>query len=163
MPNRATFTIRPIRERVLRLLSESRVSVDIFARNNRLATHTNDLSRKTEAEHHLKAPEFLALMERMGVVADLVLFDPPFSARQMKECYASVGLPFGKKDAQNARLYRECRAGIRRITSPGSRVLACGWNSTGMGPGWQIEEIVLVPHGAAHNDTICVIHRRMAP
>jgi hypothetical protein len=41
-------------------------------------------------------------------------------------------------------------------------VLSFGWNSAGMGKKYGFEqiEIMLVCHGAAHNDTICLAERR---
>ena len=64
------------------------------------------------------------------------------------------------RDTQNARLYREVRDFIC-VLSP-ARVISCGWNSTGMGKarGYEIEEILLVNHGAAHNDTIVMVERK---
>ena len=38
---------------------------------------------------------------------------------------------------------------------PQTVVLSFGWNSTGMGSGFEPVEIMLVAHGGAHNDTIC--------
>lgn len=36
------------------------------------------------------------------------------------------------------------------------RVLSFGWNSAGMGDGFRHLELLLVAHGGAHNDTICL-------
>lgn len=48
---------------------------------------------------------------------------------------------------------------IARIAAPGCIVVSCGWNSMGMGKnrGFEIIEILLVPHGGAHNDTIVTV------
>jgi hypothetical protein len=42
-------------------------------------------------------------------------------------------------------------------------VLSFGWNTVGMGKkrGFEILEIMLVCHGGAHNDTICMAERRI--
>lgn len=133
------------------------VSVDPFARNSRMATHTNDLNPDTTAEHHMQAAEFLDMLARRGIVADVVIFDPPYSPRQIAECYAACGLEPGQADTQNARLYAECRRAIRKLCARGSRVLSFGWNTVGMGPGFALEELLIVCHGAAHNDTLCTV------
>ncbi len=159
MPNKDTFSIAPVGEWVRRRLKDSVVSVDPFARNKRWATHTNDLNPETEAEHHMDARSFLDMLAQRGVKADLVLFDPPYSPRQITECYAAAGLTAGMRDTQNARLYAECRTRIEKIAAPGCRVLSFGWNSSGMGARWTREETLLVCHGGAHNDTICVCDR----
>lgn len=41
--------------------------------------------------------------------------------------------------------------------------LSFGWNTTGMGisRGFQIQEVLLVCHGGAHNDTICIAEKRI--
>lgn len=159
MPNKETFSIAPIGEMVRRHLKTATVSVDPFARNKRLATHTNDLNPETAAEHHMDARSFLDMLAERGVKADLVLFDPPYSPRQISECYAAAGLTAGMRDTQNARLYSECRTRIEKIAALGCRVLSFGWNSTGMGARWSREETLIVCHGGAHNDTICVCDR----
>src|SRR6185295_15030102 len=68
MPSANTFTVAPIRAFVMRHLKG--ISIDPFARNSRLATHTNDLNPKTAALYHLDALAFLALMKLQGVQAD---------------------------------------------------------------------------------------------
>lgn len=65
------------------------------------------------------------------------------------------------RDTQNARLYSEVRNAARRLCAPGTVVLSFGWNSTGMGAGFEKIELLLVAHGAAHNDTICLAERML--
>lgn len=162
MPNRDTFSVPAIGDFVRRYLAQSTVSIDPFARNNRWATHTNDLDPGTSAEHHLQAVEFLALLYHRGVRADLIIFDPPYSPRQIADCYLSAGLSVAQRDTQNARLYSECRALFNKLATPGCVALSFGWNSTGMGEGWKRLETLLVCHGSAHNDTICVADQLIA-
>ena len=160
MPSADTFDCRPIEEFVRRYLQG--VSVDPFARNKRWATHTNDLNPATTAEHHMDAEAFLFILAERGVVADTVLLDPPYSPRQISECYAAAGLKAGMKDTQNAALYARVRRAARTLCRPGTAVLSFGWNSAGMGDGFERLEILLVAHGGAHNDTICVAERMVA-
>ena len=159
MPNANTFSVKPIGEMVTRYLHG--VSVDPFARNCGLATYTNDLNPNTTAQHHIDAVEFLEKLALDGIRADVAIFDPPYSPRQISECYAAAGKKAGMVDTQNAVLYAKCRIAIRNICRQGSVVLSFGWNSCGMGPGWETEEIMLVAHGGAHNDTICMAERLM--
>lgn len=123
------------------------------------ATHTNDLNPATAAEHHMGACAFLAMLVERGVRADLLIFDPPYSPRQISECYKAAGLTAGMKETQNARLYGECRKLMKQLALPGCVALCFGWNSAGMGKPWITEEILLVAHGGAHNDTICTADR----
>jgi hypothetical protein len=161
MPSHETFGIAPIGAFVQKYLRASSISVDPFARNCRWATHTNDLNPETTAQHHMDAEDFLNLLVDLGVRADLVVFDPPYSYRQVVECYQSVGREFTKKDQQQVQRWSILRDLLAKILTPGGVVLSFGWSSTGMGKkrGYAIEEILLVNHGSAHNDTICIAER----
>jgi len=162
MPSHDTFSVSPIGRMVRRYLKDSRVSVDPFARNKRWATFTNDLNPTTKAEHHMDAEDFLNMLATQGVKADLVIFDPPYSPRQISECYKSIGLEVGMKETQSALLYQRVRDSIAKICAPESVVLSFGWNTVGMGKrhSFQPIEIMLCCHGGAHNDTICLAERR---
>ena len=96
---------------------------------------------------------------------DGVLFDPPYSPRQVSECYASVGRRATYKDT-SAQWWALQKQEIARILKPGGLVVACGWNSGGIGRkyGFKMLEILLVPHGGMHNDTIVTVEvKRSAP
>ena len=163
MPNAETFSVRPIGEFVQRFLVASKVSVDPFARNRGWATHTNDINPSTSAQYHQDAETFLGDLESRGIVADLVLFDPPYSPRQVSEHYKAAGLAVSGDDTQNGRLYRRVRNAIDRIAAPGAIVLSFGWQSVGMGinRGYELFETMLVAHGGGHNDTICIAERKL--
>lgn len=164
MPNSDTFSVPPIGDFVKRYLKESTASVDPFSRNKLWATHTNDLNPNTQAEYHMDAEEFLKMLELRGVKCDLAIMDPPYSPRQISECYKSVGLEVGMKETQSALLYQRVRNALLPVLSPDGIVLSFGWNSVGMGKknGFEIIEILLCCHGGAHNDTICLAERRCA-
>ena len=49
MPNKKTFSIRPIRELIDKYREEGMVIVDPFARNSDIGTITNDLDPETKA------------------------------------------------------------------------------------------------------------------
>lgn len=160
MPNTDTFSVKPIGEFVRRYLAESRVSIDPFARNKNWATWTNDLNPETSAAFHL---DFLARIN-ISEKADLLIFDPPYSPRQMSECYKSVGREVGMEGTQNGALYKRVRDAAMPHLSADATALSFGWNSAGMGTkrGFEIIEILIVAHGGGHNDTICVAEKRIA-
>lgn len=164
MPSANTFSIPPIQSLLLRLCSGG-VVVDPFARNATFGSITNDLNPNTCARYHMKAEDFSAMLVEKGVVADVVLFDPPYSPRQISECYQSVGMKAGMEDTQNGRLYRVVKDGLSKIVRPGGIAISFGWNSAGFGlkRGFVQEEILLVPHGGGHNDTIVVVERKLEP
>lgn len=163
MPNSDTFSVKPIGEFVQRYLADSKVSVDPFARNKQWATYTNDLNPETCAQNHMDAEDFMKMLAGFCISCDLGIFDPPYSPRQISECYKAAGRTVGMKETQNSVLYARTKAALMPLLEPGAIVLSFGWNSAGMGikHGFQIEEIMIVCHGAAHNDTICLAERRM--
>jgi hypothetical protein len=161
MPSADTFECKPIRDFVLSYLSG--ISVDPFARNSRLATYTNDLNPNTAADCHTDAVTFLHRLADHGVKADCIILDPPYSPRQISECYLEAGLKAGMKDTQNGRLYKQVRMAALRLSKLGTVILSFGWNSAGMGGhGFEFVELLLVAHGGAHNDTICMAERMVA-
>jgi hypothetical protein len=161
-PSADTFSIPPVRDLLRRHLDGPSVVIDPFARNSGWGTITNDLNPDTTAQRHLPAEEFVAQLGAEGVAADAALFDPPYSPRQISEVYQKVGLRCGTKDTQNGRLYAVVKSGLDRILKPGAVVVCCGWNSAGFGKarGYELSEILIVCHGAAHNDTIVTVERK---
>ena len=163
MPSPQTFSMPPIRDLLKRWIEPGQVVIDPFARDATIATITNDLNPNTAAEYHLPAEEFCEVILQKGVRADVVLFDPPYSPRQMSECYNEVGYrPAGRSVTQNAVLYKHVRDGLDRLLREGGIAISFGWNTSGFGKGrgYVPEEILMVAHGGAHNDTHCVVERK---
>lgn len=165
MPSADTFDVGAIGLFVKKYMANSLVSIDPFARNKRWATYTNDLNPETEAEYHLEALEFLDMMLKKGIRCDLGFFDPPYSLEQCARSYKNVGRTVTERDTQIFGRWTEHKNALSRILTDDATVLSFGWNSQGMGKGrgFRLEEILLVCHGAAHNDTICIAERRMQP
>lgn len=163
MPSSDTFTVRPIGEFVQRYLAESLISVDPFARNNTWATLRNDINPNTLAPSHVDAEAFLVGLwaEHSGEI-DLAILDPPYSPRQISENYRAAGRAVTQTDTQNAALYARVKRALRPLLSPGAVVLSFGWNSAGMGEGFELIEVKLVAHGGGHNDTICIAEKLRA-
>ena len=158
MPSRHTFTIAPISELIFRY-SNGVKWVDPFAGWYSPAEFKNDLNPEAPVDSHLDAEEFL----RKFSTIEGLLFDPPYSPRQISECYKSIGINVGMKETQNATLYSRVKdAAAQRIVS-GGLAICCGWNSSGMGKsrGFDLLEILMVAHGGAHNDTIVTVERRL--
>ena len=65
-------------------------------------------------------------------------------------------------DTQSS-FYGDRKKEVARIVKPKGIVISFGWNSGGIGKtlGFKIEEILLVAHGGAHNDTICTVERKL--
>jgi len=162
MPDAETFSVKPIGAFVQRYLKGAKVSVDPFARDRDWATYTNDINPATKAAAHMDAGAFCEHLLERGIRADLGIIDPPYSPRQISECYRILGRKAARDDTQNARLYRRVRDRLDALISPGGIVLSFGWQSAGMGlkRGYETLEIMLVAHGGGHNDTICMAERK---
>lgn len=157
MPNSNTFDIKPIRKLIDKYASG--VIVDPFANKNKIATITNDLDPEYDTTYHMDATDFLKMLDDSSV--DTVLYDPPYSPRQVAECYKKLGQTVDMKTTK-ASYWSMQKEEISRITKPGSIVITCSWNSGGIGKkyGFEIVEILMVAHGGWHNDTIVVVERK---
>ena len=159
MPNSRTFSIPPIRALITKYISGQEFVIDPFSNSNHLATVTNDLDPACDADFHLDALDFLKQF-RDGIV-DAVLYDPPYSPRQVSECYTRLGRTVDMQTTQ-ASYWSNQKKEIARIVKPGGIVITCGWNSGGIGKKYSFEqqEILLVAHGGWHNDTIVTVERK---
>ena len=159
MPNSNTFSIPPIRSLIDEEITEG-LWIDPYANTNRIATITNDLNPEYNTDYHLDALDFLRIFEDSSV--DGVLFDPPYSARQVSECYHNFGVEVTEQTTSNL-FWRLQKQEIARIVKKGGKVLTFGWNSGGIGrcAGFKISRILLVAHGGWHNDTICTVEQKV--
>jgi hypothetical protein len=165
MPSADTFDIPPIREFVKKYLRQSKVSIDPFARNKRWATYTNDLNPDTAAEYHMPALEFLKMLREKGVQSDIIIFDPPYTIQQVKQVYESFGAgTFTAYDAQNAVRWTDEKEVAYDLLAAGGVFLNFGYNTMGLGKNGHCEivEILIVAHGPAHYDTLCMAERKIA-
>jgi len=155
MPNRETFSIKPIKELIQEELVKG-IVIDPFAGSSKIANITNDVDPQHDTDYHLDALDFLRGFERESV--DMILFDPPYSPRQLSECYKKLGKSVNFETTQ-ATFWSDLKNEMERIVRAGGKVISFGWNSQGVGKnrGFKIKRILLVPHGGQHNDTICVV------
>lgn len=160
MPNKNTFDIKPIKELIQSELTDG-TWVDPFANQNKLATITNDLNPAFDTNYHMDALDFLKIFQNESI--DGVLYDPPYSPRQVTECYQGVGMNV-TSETTRASFWSNQKKEISRIVKPGGKVITFGWNSGGIGRkyGFEITRILLVPHGGWHNDTICTVEVKVA-
>lgn len=139
MPNKKTFQIKPIRDL---LATEIRTGIKVLD--------------PFPFDYKKDATELL-----MGIPDNsymCAVFDPPYSPRQLKECYKGKG-EFDTK----ASTWSNWKDLISRKVKVGGKIISFGWSSQGMGKnrGFKITKILLVPHGGMHNDTICVVETKV--
>ena len=160
MPSSATFKIKPIAELLKRYIQGD--WIDPFAGNNSPAVITNDLNPAKPTKYHLEAKEFIERMKSAKFMFDGGLFDPPYSLRQIVECYEGIGLVPDKKWA-TTKFYTDVKNGLSEIIKPDGLCISFGWNTIGLGKkrGFEIIEILIVSHGRLHNDTLVTVEKRL--
>ena len=162
MPDSSTFEIRPIRKLLHRVIGNSDgLWIDPFSGGSDVADITNDLNPKIQSDYTLHAADFLARFDE-GEIGGGVIYDPPYSPRQVRECYDNIGIKTTQEDTQMA-VRTKSKQEIETITAQGATVVSFGWNSNGMGKarGFEKDEILLVAHGGGHNDTIVTVEQRV--
>lgn len=160
MPNSNTFDIKCIRKLIHKYLKPEMKSIDPFANKCNLASITNDLNPDYNTDYHLDAIEFLKQFEDNSI--DFVFYDPPYSLRQVSECYKNVGIAVTMETTQSSWRTKHINE-ISRIVKPNGIIICFGWNSSGIGKtrGFKLIELLLVAHGGSHNDTICTVEQKL--
>jgi len=139
MPSKRTFEIKPIKRLIEKYHFGSVVTLDPFPFN-------------------YKEDAIIYLNNRNDNQYLFALFDPPYSPRQLKECYNNQG----EYDTKSS-TWSNWKDLISKKIKVGGIIISFGWNSNGMGKerGFEIIEILLVSHGGMHNDTICVVEKKL--
>ena len=160
MPNSKTFDIKCINNLIQKYIKPEHYSIDPFANKNKIAKVTNDLDPDMGTDYCMDAKEFLKIFDNNSI--DFVLYDPPYSPRQVSECYKKLGKTVNMQTTQSS-FWGNLKKEIARVVKPNGIVISFGWNSNGIGKtkGFEIIEILLVSHGGNHNDTICVVERKI--
>ena len=161
MPSKSTFSIKPIRELIDRYMSDG-LWVDPFVGESpfKPSVLSNDLNPGIDSDYTLECVDFLDTLEDQS--CDGVLFDPPYSPRQISECYEGIGRRVHQKDTQSSFYGNRKRLIASKLKMDGIAICAA-WNSGGLGKcnGMELIEVLLVPHGGAHNDTIITVERKV--
>lgn len=154
MPHKHTFLIPTVQSLLRRFVDSGNRWVDPFANNHSPAQFTNDLNKDTNAKEHLDAVEFLKGFQPDTIYG--VLLDPPYSLHQCTISYKGYGT---ERVIALTPVYDE----VARIVEPNGLVISFGWNSNGIGinRGFEMVEVILIPHGGHHNDTIVTVERKL--
>lgn len=112
---------------------------------------SNDLNPIYPTTYNLEANDFGEKMEAMNKQFDLILFDPPYSLRQLKEQYESIGSKLPLWQTQNK--WKRARNALSKCVRPGGYVISFGWETSGFGRkrGFELVE-VMVLNQAGHAD-----------
>ena len=159
MPNKWTFTIKPIKG----LLAEEcsgKGWADPFAGMNSPAEFTNDLNPEAKATSHQDALSFLKGLDTEAYEG--VLFDPPYSITQARQCYEGRGMELLDTKPTSMKYWGDCKTEIARVVKHGGKVICFGWTTMGLGinRGFEMQRILIVPHGGSKNDTLVTVEKR---
>ena len=140
MPNHKTFSIKPLKN-----------LIDLELGTDYLDPFPYPFERD--------AIEYLKTIEDNS--ENYLVFDPPYSQRQLREMYDNNGLSLD--NPMNNSYWANCRKEISRIIKKNGKVISFGWNSNGIGKkyGFEITKVVLVAHGSQHNDTIATVEMKI--
>lgn len=134
------------------------VLVDPFSNGVRFSQNSiiNDINPNVNADAHMDALDFLKTFENESV--DVVLYDPPYSLRQVVECYKGYGKEVTQETTQSTWRAKHLDE-IQRVLKLGGKAICFGWNSNGVGKkrGFELSRVLVVPHGGSKNDTICTV------
>ena len=174
MPSAWTFTIPPIRNNIIRkYVGNGKGWIDPFAGNNSPAEFKNDMNPARKAQYHMDAEEFCKMMasdDSKWLWYDGILFDPPYSTRQISEHYKVMSKILDPAKAYKVNsldtspvFYNRVKDAIYHKIKPGGFAISFGWNTVGFGKkrGFKIIEVLIVCHGAGHNDTLCTVEQKV--
>lgn len=164
MPNRWTFTIRPAKELIERYVKENMIIVEPFTGKSKYGTITNDLNPELKAISNKDALIFLEELD--DDIADIILFDPPYSFTQASQKYKEFGAGKLKditRHPANRGYWAKVKNECSRILKLNGIAICFGWTSTGLSKqrGMDMEEILLIYHGGTINDTIVTVERKI--
>mgnify|MGYP003441462565 FL=1 len=160
-PSAWTFTIKPFQELISRYVENNGFGwADPFSGQNSPAEFTNDMNPERDTKYHLDAKDFADVLP---FNLNGILFDPPYSYRQITEHYKSVGIKASSLDTSVNFYYRVMKK-LHPKLQIGGYAISWGWNSNGFPKSWGYEtiEIMMVGHGLHHNDTIAVVQKKIA-
>lgn len=156
MPSIWTFKMKSVQQ-IFEKYQVGQGWADPFAGENSPAQFANDIEGRGN-QYQMDALEFLKSIPDNSVSG--VLFDPPYSVEQCLRRYT----PKQGGTAGRAEYWAKCKDEIKRICKQGATVISFCWDSTGMGKkrGFEIVEILLICHGACHNDTIVTVENALS-
>jgi len=164
--HRSTFQIPPIRDLVERYVGDGKGWADPFSGWSTLAEYRNDIrvfdddGKPLPVDSHMLAADWAeTLPENLAGV----LFDPPYSKRQISHVYRGVGREATMEDT-NALFYTSVKNPLGRRVRPGGFVISLGYTSYGFGPsrGFEVVEGLLVNTGPLSYDIIVTVERKVS-
>lgn len=155
MPNKYTFKMKAVKSLLNKEICG--VWIDPFCGIYSPASIKNDADTERQADFHLDGLDFLKQFDNSSI--DGILFDPPYSVEQALRKYK----PKHNGTAGRAEYWARCKDEISRIVKPQGKVICFGWDSNGIGKTrkFELNRVLLICHGACHNDTIITVESKL--
>ena len=159
-PNKDLNKVQPVNALYKRLIAEldgkkDAIILDPFARNADLTLFSNDLNPDTKASFHMDAADFLQFMFDKGIMADLIIFDPPFSPIQNKSTY-KMKVPDIRKTIVR------CKQIMAKSIKIGGKIVTSGWTGNGIGEwrGFKPIEFMIINHAGNRYATNLLVEQK---
>ncbi len=113
----------------------------------------NDMDPAMPADYHMPADEFCKMAIEKGMKFDTVILDPPYNLRKSREKYN--GRFFGS--------FTVIKRMVPDLLNSNGKVITLGYNTTGIGKkrGFEKVGVCVVCHKGDHNDTLCLVERKI--
>lgn len=159
MPSPWTFSIYPISVLLKKYVGDGKNWIDPFAGKFSPAEITNDHNPERKAKFCMEAVDF---SRQLTGRYDGVLFDPPYSFRQISENYKVIGKKATQWDTSMS-FYEKVKSELCGKIKQGGYAISFGWNTNGFGKtrGFKILEIMNIAHGGSKNDTIVTVEIKL--
>ncbi len=142
--------------------------IDPFARfsftNDLPFCITNDLNPDCPTDYHLEANDFceMILKEHGEGTYDLILWDPPYTIRQLKELYDGIGLHLFQEQVQN--MWGRALKACDKLLKVNGTFISLGYTTKGVrSRKFQTDEIHIFQsnHTPDAYDTLMTVQRKV--
>lgn len=112
-----------------------------------------DVSQEFNPDIRMDAYEYVLLCRENTEIYDTIILDPPYNLRKSREKYN------GKYIGSFTKIKNE----LPEILSPGGLIITLGYDTVGMARcrGFEKIAICVICHNGDHNDTLCVVERKI--
>tara|TARA_R100000808_G_C2142427_1_gene150216 strand:- start:916 stop:1533 length:618 start_codon:yes stop_codon:yes gene_type:complete len=150
--------------------------VDPFARESLSSKHgdyrhlsiSNDLNPSMPTDYHMEANEFLEMLSRAWArKCQLLLFDPPYTLRMLKDHYVDEHMPIDDMIPmwQTNNMWGKGKDAINKKCPVGAYAISFGYHTHGMGKhrGWKKEEILILEQAGSPDryDVLVTVEKKV--
>jgi uncharacterized protein YodC (DUF2158 family) len=112
-----------------------------------------DIDKSVPADYYMEAESFVDLAISEKMLFDTIVLDPPYNLRKAREKYE--GRFIGS--------FTKIKNKLINLVPVGGKVIILGYDTVGMSRcrGFEKIGICVVCHNGDHNDTLCVVERKV--